>query len=71
MALLSISSAPKDRPVLLFFPELGCCAASWWVGSWSWVKDQWMIHTPLTHDNKMITITGLPMPIGWANFPES
>lgn len=36
MPFLSIDTAPKDKLILLYLPEFGCSAPTWWSGQWSW-----------------------------------
>lgn len=66
-----IDTAPKDRVVLLWFPEIYGWAAGPWRGCWSWTGECWAIHTPIKLGERMVVATGLPPPTHWAPLPEA
>ncbi len=62
----SMDSAPKGKRILLFFPPFGAWIATSWHGSWSYEREQWVIHTPfLGASNKSLFGVDAPQPIGW------
>jgi len=63
--------APKDKVILLYVPEFGASAETWWPGQWSWVNRSWQIRTPFTVDDKMVMVTEIPEPIGWQCLPAA
>ncbi len=66
----NINEAPKDRVILLYVPEFGASAATWWPGLWSWIENKWSIRTPLVLGGKMFGVSDIPDPVGWENLPD-
>jgi hypothetical protein len=66
-----IETAPKDKLILLYLPEFGCSAATWWSGQWSWELKTWVIRTPFLSDNKIVMASDIPFPLGWIELPDA
>lgn len=67
---LPIETAPKERAIMLWLPEMGGWAAGPWRGCWSWALEQWAFHAPLNlPDGRAVYLTDLPHPTHWQPFP--
>jgi hypothetical protein len=65
-----INTAPKSlAPLLLWLPPVGAWAAGPWRGSWSFVDETWVLHTPLTMEGKAVCLSENPEPTHWRAMP--
>jgi hypothetical protein len=66
-----ISTAPKDERILLYVPAFGPWDSAAWAGSWSWVREQWAIHTPFASGDKAVFGVDAPPPTHWMELPPA
>jgi len=65
-----IETAPKDCVIQLWVPPFGIWIDGPWRGAWSYVAQQWTLHSPFTAaDGRSISASAIPHPTHWQPLP--
>lgn len=64
-----ISTAPKDREIVLWVPAFDSNLAGPWRGVWSYSSEMWALRTPFSAGTKIVMATEIPVPTHWTEIP--